>query len=234
MKLAIMQPYFFPYIGYFQLINAVDTFVFYDDVNFIKRGWIHRNNLLINNKARLFTIPCKAASQNKLINEIEHDFNEKEKFLFLKKIEYAYKRATHFDFFFPLLKNFINDDESENISILAANSVQFICDYLGIKKSFKFSSKNHHNSLGIEKQSRLIEIAKNEDATIYINSIGGKALYNKKVFDIAGVQLKFLETKSINYSQNDSSFVPWLSIIDIIMYNNIEQVNKMLLEYSLD
>ncbi len=71
MKIAIMQPYIFPYIGYFQLIHAADVFVFYDDVNYINRGWINRNRILLNGKDQLFTIPCKEASQNKLIKDIE-------------------------------------------------------------------------------------------------------------------------------------------------------------------
>src|SRR5690606_3799363 len=97
MKIAIMQPYLFPYLGYFQLINAVETFVFYDDVNFIKRGWINRNQILVDNKAALFTVPLKKASQNKLINEIDMAIDEKWLSQFFKTIEQNYKNAPYFD-----------------------------------------------------------------------------------------------------------------------------------------
>ncbi|RMA57966.1 WbqC family protein [Ulvibacter antarcticus] len=234
MKLAIMQPYFFPYVGYFQLLQAVDTFIFYDDVNFIKKGWINRNNILINNEAFLFSVPCKNASQNKLINEIQINFDINEKNRFLKRIELAYKKAPYFDEFYPLLHDFIMEENSKYISSLAANSVRFISEYLGMQKSFAYSSEIHSDSRGLEKQERLRVIAKKEKADTYINASGGRPLYTKDNFKQDDIKLKFLIGDNIKYHQYDSSFVPWLSIIDILMFNNISQTNNFLHQYSLE
>lgn len=93
MKTAIMQPYFFPYLGYFQMFNAVDKFVLLDDVNFIMRGYINRNSILLNGKAHKFSIPLEKPSQNKLINETKLNFSLKDKENFLKTIQLAYKKA---------------------------------------------------------------------------------------------------------------------------------------------
>lgn len=103
MKIAVMQPYLFPYIGYFQLLNAVDMFVVFDDVNFIKKGWINRNNILVNRQKYLFTVPLKDASQNKLIKEVQiADDGWQEKFL--KTVAQSYKKAEFFDEAFALIE----------------------------------------------------------------------------------------------------------------------------------
>ncbi len=233
MKLGIMQPYFFPYIGYFQLINAVDTFVFYDDVNFIKKGWIHRNQILINNSPSLFTIPCKDVSQNKLINEIKLDFTKKDKSKFLKKVELAYKKAPCFDQVYELISNIINYNQSEMVSDLAIKSVKIVCDYLDISKEFKKSSKTHSDSVGLEKQKRLIVICEKESADNYINPIGGNTLYNINDFKKFNIQLSFIESKPIIYKQLSDSFTPNLSIIDVLMFNDKLIINKFLNSYKL-
>ncbi|RFN60037.1 WbqC family protein [Marixanthomonas ophiurae] len=234
MKLSIMQPYFFPYIGYFQLIHSVDKFIFYDDVNFIKKGWIHRNNILINDQSFLFSVPCKKISQNKKINETEVNFNEDEKNKFLKRIELAYKKAPCFQTFFPKLETFIMNEHSKLISTLAWNSIMFVTEYLGIHSQFEYSSAKHGSSVGMEKQQRLQHIAKKEGAKTYINAMGGKELYSKESFKMEGITLKFLKTEPIEYPQGNSSFVPWLSIIDVLMYNTKTEANKLILQYKLE
>lgn len=233
MKLAIMQPYFFPYIGYFQLINSVDKFVFYDDVNFIKKGWIHRNNLLINNESFLFTIPCKAVSQNKLINQILLNFDNKEKLKFLRRVQLAYKNAKYFDTFYYKLESFILNDNSTTISELAGESIIFISDYLKIKTSFLYSSKNFSETINSDRQQRLINISKAEKTTTYINAIGGKELYSKIDFNKNGIDLKFLKTGSVAYKQFANEFIPNLSIIDVLMFNSKEEVKTYLNQYTL-
>jgi len=234
MKIAIMQPYVFPYVGYFQLIQAVDTFVFYDDVNFIKKGWIHRNNILINNTSYLFTIPCKEISQNKLIKNIKLNFDIDERIKFLKRINLSYRKASNFCEFYPLLEEFIINDKSEYISQLACNSIKFICDYLGLKKKFEFSSICYSNSIGMEKQERLINIAQSLNANTYINASGGISLYDKKCFFNEDLDLKFLFSSDIKYQQYNSSFVPWLSIIDVVMFNSVKKTNELLNQYILE
>ena len=144
-RIAIMQPYIFPYIGYFQLVYATDVFVFYDDVNFINRGWINRNRILLNGKEQLFTIPCKDASQNKLIKDIEvlHDPKSMQKTL--ATIQAAYKKAPFFADVYPLMENIFGVQYEISISQLAIDSVISVCDYLGVIRKFKISSEEYHN-----------------------------------------------------------------------------------------
>ncbi|MEP0004464.1 MAG: WbqC family protein [Balneola sp.] len=230
-SIGVMQPYFFPYIGYYQLVNAVDTMVFYDDVQFIKRGWINRNKILINNSANYITVPCKSASQNKLINEIDHNLEKKVETKLLRKIELAYTKATYFDRVFPIIEDVFRN-KGEKISDISIQSIVSIFKYLGIEKSFKVSSKSYDNE-SLERADRLIDITKSENAPTYINSIGGQELYSKEYFKEKGIELKFLLPDSIKYEQYDSDFVPNLSMIDIIMFNAPEKVRDFLNQYQL-
>lgn len=233
MKIAIIQPYVFPYIGYFQLLNAVDTFVFYDDVNYMKKGYINRNSILVNGIKHQFTIPCNAISQNKLIHEIQLDFDVKAKTNFLKSIRLAYSKAPFFNIVFPLIQSFIENDRSKSISGFAIGSVKFISDYLSLDKKWIISSIEHSDSKGIDKTDRLIQISKKENADVYFNSIGGKTLYNKSDFSSQGIELKFIQSNPIEYKQFNTEFVPWLSIIDVMMFNSKEQIQHMLNKYTL-
>lgn len=234
MKIAIMQPYVFPYIGYFQLINAVDVFVFYDDVSFIKKGYINRNYILVNDTKTRFTIPCKAVSQYKKINQIEVDFNSKA----IKKLQTTlathYKKAPYFNDVMPLLNDFFNATKAINsIGEMALKSVKLIIDYLNIKTEIKISSIDFKESQFLKKEKRLISITITAKADIYVNAIGGKSLYTKDMFANHGIQLHFLESDEIVYKQFSDEFVPWLSIIDILMFNSKVKVQNYLNMYSL-
>src|SRR5699024_4019974 len=139
MKLAVMQPYLFPYIGYYQLIAAVDTFVFYDDVDYIKNGWINRNRMLIGGKPKYFTIPCRKASPNRLIMDIEHAMDDRKRRKLLKKVKFTYSKAPYFDAVYPLVEKTFND-ESNYISDLAIASIKNSCTYLGVTPTLRKSS----------------------------------------------------------------------------------------------
>jgi len=167
MKIAIMQPYLFPYIGYFQLINAVDKFVFYDDVNFIKRGWINRNKILINGKAHLFSIPLKKASQNKSINEIELAVDQKWLSGFYATLKQNYKKAKYFDVIFSLIEIIFSSNHTI-ISDFTINSITTLCHYLGISTIFEKSSMKYAFTKELNKEDRLIEITKINNTTEYI------------------------------------------------------------------
>lgn len=233
MKIAVMQPYSFPYIGYFQLLNAVDTFVFYDDVSFIKKGFINRNSILVNNKRNQFVIPCQGISQNKRIDEIQLSFNEKSRHKFLKTISLAYRRAPHFEIIYPILEDFIKDQSMETISEFAMSSVKLISKFLNISTQFRHSSRDHSQTLGLNKTERLIAICKEENASIYMNPIGGIELYDKSDFDEHGICLKFHKSNIITYQQFDHDFVNWLSIIDVLMFNSKKEISIMLNDYEL-
>lgn len=232
MKLAIMQPYIFPYIGYFQLINAVDTFVFYDDVNYIKRGWINRNQLLINNQAKLFTIPVLKASQNKLIKEIELGIDEKWLNHFQTTLEQNYKKAPYYKETIGIIKKVFNKPH-QSISDIAIESITQISNYICLKTVFKRSSTSFQSSKGLEKADRLIDITKKCNSITYINPSGGRELYNKRYFKQHGIDLHFIENSIQPYPQFNKEFIGGLSIIDVLMFNSKEEIKKKLNQYKL-
>ena len=231
MKLAIMQPYLFPYIGYFQLINAVDKFVFYDDVNYIKGGWINRNNILQNGEKKYITLTLKEASSFKKINQI---FVGGRADKILKTIKQSYSKAPYFDKVFSVIEDvfsFVNYNTL--ISEIASKSVIKTSKYLNLKANFDMSSEKYEESQKDGRAERLIKICKLNNAETYINVVGGKELYNKQEFAENDIKLFFLESKQIEYEQFGNIFVPHLSIIDVMMFNSPELIYKMLDNYKL-
>jgi len=223
MNLAVMQPYLFPYIGYWQLIDAVDTFVIYDDVNFIKGGYINRNSILQNETYQLITLEIIGSSSNKRINEISIGNNANK---LLKTLKQNYSKAPFFKDTFPLLEEILGDKEKD-LSRFIGLSLGKIAKYLNINTKFLYSS-DIKNDKTFKAQDRLIEMSKILNATGYINSIGGIELYDKAVFSQNDINLSFLKTHKISYKQFNNEFVSNLSIIDILMFNNKEQIKEML------
>ena len=226
-----MQPYIFPYIGYFQLIKAVDKFVLYDDVNFINRGWINRNRILVNGKDSMFTIPLKDASQNKLINEIDVNWDNNWKSKFLKTIEQAYKKAPFYENVLPIIEKTIDVGEVQ-FSKIIENNLRLICEYLEIETEIMSSSSIYQNA-DKKAQERILYICSQEKANHYINPIGGFELYDKKIFANENMQMNFIKSLPVEYKQFKNDFVPWLSIIDVLMFNSREEINKFLDNYEL-
>jgi hypothetical protein len=223
-----MQPYFLPYIGYFQLIQAVDRFVLYDDVNYITRGYINRNSILLNGQAHRFTLAVNGASQNQLIRDV-HLAGVPDKFL--NTIQHAYGKAPQFSTVFPMLQSlFVQPDES--IAALCQRALQTVMDYLGISTRLLTAS-----SLQCPRQDsaaeRLIAICKQLGANQYINSPGGRELYHHEQFARHGIDLQFIQPQAPAYTQGKQPFVANLSIIDPLMWCSREQVIDMLTHYSL-
>ncbi|MBC7408507.1 MAG: WbqC family protein [Arcicella sp.] len=231
MKLGIMQPYIFPYIGYFQLINAVDKFVIYDDVNFINKGWINRNRILNNGKDSLFTIPLKEASQNKLINEIDVNWDSAWKSKFVKTLEQCYKKAPFYLEILPIIEQTLSVD-NEPVSKVIEHNLKLICDYLGIKTEIVSSSAIYQNT-HLKAQERILDICSQEKANQYINPIGGLELYDKDFFEAKNLKLNFIKSNAIEYTQFKNEFVPWLSMIDVLMFNSKEKIKEFLDNYEL-
>ena len=231
MKLAIMQPYIFPYIGYFQLIKAVDKFVLYDDVNFINRGWINRNRILVNGKESMFSIPLKDASQNKLINEIDVNWDTNWKNKFLKTIEQSYKKAPFYTEVLPIIEKTIEINGGQFSQIIEQN-LRLICEYLDIDTDIISSSTIYQNT-DKKAQERILDICLQEKAHHYINPIGGLELYDKAVFAKENMMMSFIKSKTVEYKQFKNDFVPWLSIIDVLMFNSKEKINEFLNNYEL-
>ena len=231
MKLAIMQPYFFPYLGYWQMFNVVDKFVLLDDVNFIMRGYINRNIILINGKANLFTIPLEKPSQNKLINETKLNFQQKDKEKFLKTITLAYKKAPFYNDFYPVLEDIVNNPETD-LTMFLKYSFEKVKEYLGLTTEILLSSEVEKDN-SLRAQDRIIAINKSLSATNYINAIGGQELYNREDFDRAGIKLNFIKMLPYEYKQLKNEFVPNLSMIDVLMFNSKDNSKNLLNNYEL-
>lgn len=231
MRVGIMQPYFLPYIGYWQLMNAVDRYVIYDDVNYINRGWINRNRILVDGRPTLLNIPLRKASQNKKINEIEISRDEKTIRKNLRMVELAYKKAPCFERVFPLYERIIMNEKS-NLAEFLADSLQMIKNYLGISTELLFSSSLEKDN-SLRGQDKILEICTLLNASEYVNAIGGRDLYCASEFSKRGIQLFFLKTNPISYRQADENFWPDLSILDVMMFNDVKRVREFLNRYTL-
>jgi len=231
MKIGIMQPYFVPYIGYWQLMNAVDKYVIYDDVNFIKGGWINRNRILLNGTVKYFNIPMDGASSSKLINEIGVNNSDVLIEKNLRTIEAAYKKAPYFSVVYPMLKEMLYC-KKDNLASYIYESFKIIAEYLEIDTEFIISSAIEKDC-SLKGQDKVLDICKVLGATEYYNAIGGRELYSFDAFSEEGIELKFLNTDEIKYEQFGEPFNANLSIIDVMMFNSVKDIQKMLKQYTL-
>ncbi len=225
-----MQPYFVPYIGYFQLIHAVDVFILYNDVNFINRGWINRNRILINGAPHYIALQLSQASQNKLINEISIIQDKKNREKIYRTIQLNYAKAPQFKAVMPLVERIIFNPE-EKLDTYLAYSLKEIAEYAGIKTQF-IQSSDIKKIDSLKGQDKIIAIAKQCKADVYINAIGGQEMYDRKMFEENGMDLKFIKTDEIIYSQFQNTFVPHLSIIDVMMFNSQNALKSLLAKYT--
>lgn len=227
-----MQPYIFPYIGYFQLISSVDEFIIYDNIQYTKKGWINRNRILVNNKDQLITLSVKKDSD--YLNVVDRELSEswdKDKNKIINVIKSSYSRAPYFKDTFELITQCLNYSE-RNLFRFIYNSIKLINNYLDIKTSIVISSTVNidHN---LKSQDKVLALCKARNATQYINSIGGTELYNKETFSQRGIKLNFIKSNPIQYKQFNDNFISWLSIIDIMMFNSKEQIKEYLNNYTL-
>lgn len=232
MKVAIMQPYFFPYIGYFQLINAVDKFVIYDNIEYTKKGWINRNRILKEGVDLMISLPLKKDSDFLFVNQryLADDWS-KSKLKLINSIKESYRKAPHFEVTFSLVQEIFNDSNS-NLFEFILHSVLQTCKFIGIETEIIVSSTLDYNN-ELKSEEKVIAICKSIEATQYINSIGGVELYNKNNFSDQGIELNFIKSKPIIYNQFKNEFVPWLSIIDVMMFNSKEVVSDFLNQKEL-
>ena len=230
MKLAIMQPYFLPYVGYFQLMNAVDVFVIYDHIKYTKKGWINRNRFLLNGTDSMFSLPLKKGSDglDVVLRELAAEFDRTK---LLSQFIGAYRRAPYFAQTFPLLERIVHHEDG-NLFWFIHHSLAEVCAHLQINTEIRASS-----SLPVEKelrsQDKVLAICGALGAKRYINPIGGTELYVREDFAARGIELQFLKPRTFEYAQFGNEFVPWLSIIDVLMFNPIEVVRERL-EHHFD
>lgn len=231
-SLAIMQPYFFPYIGYWQLIHAVDRFGIYDDVNYIKGGWINRNRILINGEPSFITVPLYQSSSFKRICDISLQPSPLWRDKLARMVETTYRKAPCFAEVFSVVESVIRH-ETDNLSDYLVHQLQTLAAFMGINTEFVVASRCYENN-NLSGQERVIDICKREGATTYINAQGGQALYDRVSFNRSGLDLKFLIPSAVEYKQFGSGHVPWLSIIDVLMFNGMAGTKKLLDNYTVD
>lgn len=227
-----MQPYLFPYLGYFQLIQSVDEFIVYDNVQYMKGGWINRNRILEDGEVNYISLPVKKDSYRKFINERYFTDNiEVAKLEILDRIKNQYFNAPYFNSAYNVVSDILSNKEM-NVSSFVDFSIRRICDYIGINTKIIKSSDlgDFPESKG---RDRVVDICRSVGAKSYINAIGGVDLYDKSWFLDKGIDIKFIKSRNISYRQFDKDFIGGLSIVDVMMFNSPGDILKILDEYDL-
>lgn len=231
--IAVMQPYLFPYLGYFQLIAAADVFVLGDDLQYIRSGWVNRNRILHHHEAKLITFPLKKDRFQLAINQRQlcDNFNEEAERL-INLITYCYIKAPYFAQVMPLIERLIRFPQT-NIALYTEHAIREMCAYLHIVTPIMRGSDL---ILGkpADKQERIIRIAHTFEATTFINPEGGSVLYDRDHFARNRLLVRFFRMDPVVYRQFRQPFVANLSIIDVLMFNCVEQVQQLLTCYTLD
>ena len=223
MKLAIMQPYFLPYIGYFQLLASVDQFIMYDNIKYTKKGWINRNRMLLNGTDVVFSLPLKKGSDS--LNIVERELSaEFDRNKLLNQFKGAYSRASHFELTYPILEQIIRHEDA-NLFRYIHHSIVRLCAHLGIRTEIRSSSEIAIDQ-DLKGQEKVLALCKAAGADTYINTIGGVELYAKDDFRIQGIDLQLIKARPFEYAQFGAPFVPWLSIVDVLMFNPIDLVRE--------
>lgn len=230
LRLGVMQPYFFPYLGYWQMIHAVDKYVIFDDVNYIKRGWIARNRIKANGQAIRFGIAVRKVSQNRLITEHERMASPEEAGKLLHELDMAYHKAPYYDQVMPLMERILGNTET-NLADYLSYEIMQVCDYLGISTPILRSSRMEYDHSG-NGQDKILDLCKVTGSDSYVNAIGGRELYDHDRFRREGVELSFLKMRQVQYEQGEGEFIPSLSIIDVMMNNSHEQLDELLSQYD--
>jgi len=227
MKLGIMQPYFLPYIGYFQLLASVDQFIVYDNIKYTKKGWINRNRMLLNGTDAMFSLPLKKGSDS--LDVVERELAaEFDRSRLLNQFKGAYGRAPQFELTYPVLERIVQHEEANLFRYIHYSIVQ-LCEHLGINTEMRISSEiliDHE----LKGQDKVLALCKAAGADTYINTIGGVELYAKGDFRIQGIDLQFIKARPFEYAQFGDAFVPWLSIVDVLMFNPLNAVRAYINE----
>jgi hypothetical protein len=216
-----MQPYLLPYIGYYQLIGAVDLFIVYDNIKYTKKGWINRNRMLQNGSDAMFSVPLASGSDSLDVceREVAADFNGDK---LLRQIDAAYRRAPHFGSTFPVVESILQNPE-RNLFGFLLHGLEQSCAHLGLDTPIQRSSTIDIDH-GLAGQDKVVALCQAVGATTYINAIGGRELYRQDAF--GDIKLRFLQAKPFEYPQFGAPFVPWLSILDVMMFNPAERVRE--------
>lgn len=225
-----MQPYLLPYIGYWQLLAAVDRFVVYDNIQYTKKGWINRNRFLRNGSDAMFTLPIKKDSDYLTVAErsVADDFDPQ---ALLAPLASAYRKAPMFSAVYPLLES-IATASPRNLFDYLHHSLVATAAYLDIRTPIVVSSSVPIDH-ALKGEGKVIALCQALGASRYVNFVGGRELYSVPAFAAAGIELKFIQSRPIVYPQFGGPFVPSLSILDVMMFNPADAVRRMLGDYEL-
>lgn len=234
MKIAIMQPYFFPYIGYFSLIKNTDHFIFFDTPQYIRKGWINRNRIIgANGDATFFSVPVQKMPRETAINKMLISQNEDWKQKILGQLN-IYKRAPHYLEVLELVQSTLNI-QTLSISELAIKSIINTCEYLGIKVESDIFSRMNISLPQINGPDEwALYITKQLGYDTYVNPPGGKSFFSREKYINENIELQFLSTEIVPYRQKGTEFIPALSIIDVMMFCDVQTIHKMLDNYKLE
>ena len=226
-----MQPYFLPYIGYWQLLGAVDAFVVYDNIKYTKKGWINRNRFLLNGKEALFSLPLRKDSDFLDVNQrnLAESFNRED---LINRFREAYRKAPEYSAFMPVLEDIIRCPSS-NLFDYIRYSIETVCSYLELKTPVIVSSSIDCDH-SLKSTERVQAICKALGADTYINPIGGSFLYSKTDFEAKGIKLMFLQSEIAEYREGALEVYPWLSIVNTLMsVNRDSYIQRILNKYEL-
>jgi len=231
MKLGIMQPYLFPYIGYFQLINHVERWIAFDDVQYISKGWVNRNRIIHPDNEKQWqyiTVPAKKHSRSTKINEIEITDNVDWKSEIIGKLSIYKKKAPNYS----ITKEFVEEClsfDADNLSDFIINAIRQTCAYVDINTKIDVQSE-----MGLVIQDVAhpgqwaLKISEQCGASEYVNPYNGASIFAKQEFDARGIKLRFLKSRLSPYIQRQGFFTPGLSIIDVLMWNDHLAIKEML------
>ena len=219
-KISVMQPYFFSYLGYWQLINESDKFIFFDDVSYINKGYIDRNYIIYGGQRSKIKLELFKASQNKLINEINIGNN---KLKILRQIDLAYRNSPRYEYFMPIVNDIMMNNEN-NLARFLGYSIEKIAEYLEIKTKFLYSSNFNTGKTG---RNKIKDLTLLNNGNIYLNMIGGKFLYDQDDFYNSGIKLIFLKHRVVRYPQKTEEFNPYVSILDLCFNLSTPEIKEL-------
>lgn len=231
MRVALMQPYFFPYIGYFQLMAACDLFVVHDDVQYIKGGWINRNRILVNEAPDWITLPVAAAAHTLPIRDRNFLRHDRSAARLPARIASAYRGAPFVARTMALVQEVLSFPES-SVAAFNTNLLRRVAAHMGITTPIALSSQLAKDD-SLAGEARVLDICQLTGASSYVNAIGGRALYSQQAFSQRHMDLVFLSCKAAPYRQFGTEHTPFLSVIDVLMFNDLSDVQRMLTEYQL-
>ena len=235
MKVAIMQPYFFPYIGYWQLIHAADCFVLFDDAQYIRHGWVNRNRVLKPGGGwQYILVPLKKHAATESIKNVQAHPEKQWKELIIGQLTHYKNKARYFEETNELVRDILFSNNEQRIAAINFVTIKKLSEQLDIKKTIILSSdQNFDYSCVSDAGEWALRIGEQMGASEYINPVAGAELFSQEKFSSRNIKLSFLRPHEIVYSQR-GAFEPSLSIIDVLMFNGMEGTKTLLSHYSIE